>query len=709
MIFFCMLFLLRRLFGAGSLLRFGMCAVVLFSGSFMAVYGQPTDYFPEQFSSNDFPEPFTEELFPADSARGKRLKEVEISAQRIQSAANSVSPYQAIERKQLQLMQGTQASDAIRQFSGMTLRDYGGIGGLKTVSIRSLGAGHTTVGYDGLPVSDGQTGQIDLGRFSLFSIEKITLNTGQSENLLQPAQMFASAGVVQIETVMPQLSDAKPWALRGIVRGGSFGLFQPALAAAFKLSEKWSAEAEAEWLRSDGRYPFTLHYGGVSDSSSREKRINSDVSDSRFSIHARRHYPDKRKASLRAEYRNSERGLPGPVIFYNSFSKERLNGNELLLQGRYENRQNRLEWQANGKVARKETSYLEVRNSLPDGSQESHYLQYEGLASGAMQFRATEGLLLSMSHDFSLLTLSSNLPHNLKPVRTSWLGVAAAQFRHKQLTATASILSTRSNDHVEQGKSGKLQQRWSPYVGIQYRLSEQSPVRLRLFYKESFRLPTFNDLYYPRMGNPSLNPEIARQWNLGATWISSPGKVFNYLSIRADGFRNRIKNQLVAMPRQSMFIWTVTNFGQTRIEGADFAVETRWPLREALSIEASGSFTLQKAVDVSNPNSSSYKQQIPYTPRQSGAAMLGLQSREWSLTYQLWMAGTRYSMAQSIAANRLDPYTEQSISVSRRWQTGPVLLTLKGEIQNLTNETYQVVKSYPMPGRSFRIGLYFEL
>ena len=182
MIFFCMLFLLRRLFGAGSLLRFGMCAVVLFSGSFMAVYGQPTDYFPEQFSSNDFPEPFTEEFFPADSARGKRLKEVEISAQRIQSAANSVSPYQAIERKQLQLMQGTQASDAIRQFSGITLRDYGGIGGLKTVSIRSLGAGHTTVGYDGLPVSDGQTGQIDLGRFSLFSIEKITLNTGQSEN-----------------------------------------------------------------------------------------------------------------------------------------------------------------------------------------------------------------------------------------------------------------------------------------------------------------------------------------------------------------------------------------------------------------------------------------------------------------------------------------------------------------------------------------------
>ena len=262
---------------------------------------------------------------------------------------------------------------------------------------------------------------------------------------------------------------------------------------------------------------------------------------------------------------------------------------------------------------------------------------------------------------------------------------------------------------MENGKSGKTHQRWSPYVGIQYRLSEQSPFRIRLFYKESFRLPTFNDLYYPRTGNTSLNPEIARQWNLGATWVSAPGKRLTYLSVRADGFRNRIKNQLVAMPRQSMFIWTVTNFGQTRIEGADFAAESRWSLTPDLTLEASGSFTLQRAIDVSNRESNSYKQQIPYTPKESGTALAGLQFGGWSLTYQIWAAGTRYSMAQSIASNRLSPYAEQSVSVARRLQAGSALLTLKGEIQNLTDASYQVVKSYPMPGRSFRVGLYFEL
>ena len=644
----------------------------------------------------------------ADSGIGKRLEEVEISGGRILTPANSVSPFQSLNRKQLQQMQGTQASDAIRQFSAITLRDYGGIGGLKTVSIRSLGAGHTTVGYDGVPVSDGQTGQIDLGRFSLFSIEKISLNTGQSDDLLQPAQMYASAGVIQIETVLPELSDTKRWGVRGWVRSGSFGLFQPAVAVSHRISDKWTAEAEAEWLRSDGRYPFTLRYGGITDSSSREKRINSDVSDSRFSIHAQGHFLPGKRVSLRAEYRNSERGLPGPVIFYNAFSKDRVSTGDLLLQGRYENRRNRLQFQFNSKFARKESAYDEVRNTLPGGAQHNHYLQYEGLVSGTLQFRATEGLLFSTANDANILTLSSNLPNNLTPVRTTWLGVVGAQFRHRRWVTTATLLSTWSADHVENGKSGKTHQRWSPYVGIQYRLSEQSPFRIRLFYKESFRLPTFNDLYYPRTGNTSLNPEIARQWNLGATWVSAPGKRLTYLSLRADGFRNRIKNQLVAMPRQSMFIWTVTNFGQTRIEGADFAAESRWSLTPDLTLEASGSFTLQRAIDVSNRESNSYKQQIPYTPKESGTAMAGLQFGAWSLTYQIWAAGTRYSMAQNIVSNRLSPYAEQSVSVARKLKAGSALLTLKGEIQNLTDASYQVVKSYPMPGRSFRVGLYFE-
>ncbi|MEN6422945.1 MAG: TonB-dependent receptor plug domain-containing protein, partial [Smithella sp.] len=76
----------------------------------------------------------------------------------------STSPTQMLTRKTIQSLHALQLSDAVKHFSGVTVKDYGGIGGLKTISVRSLGANHTAVIYNGVAVSDVQTGQIDIGR-----------------------------------------------------------------------------------------------------------------------------------------------------------------------------------------------------------------------------------------------------------------------------------------------------------------------------------------------------------------------------------------------------------------------------------------------------------------------------------------------------------------------------------------------------------------
>ena len=46
--------------------------------------------------------------------------------------------------------------DALKRFAGVQVKDYGGVGGMKTVNIRGLGAGHTGVVYDGVQVGDCQ-------------------------------------------------------------------------------------------------------------------------------------------------------------------------------------------------------------------------------------------------------------------------------------------------------------------------------------------------------------------------------------------------------------------------------------------------------------------------------------------------------------------------------------------------------------------------
>ena len=101
-----------------------------------------------------------------------------------------VIPAQKMDKLTLQSLNSFSVADAIRYFSGIQIKDYGGIGGLKTVNIRSLGTHHVGIFYDGIQLGNAQNGQVDLGKFSLENMEEISLYNGQKSEIFQPAKDF---------------------------------------------------------------------------------------------------------------------------------------------------------------------------------------------------------------------------------------------------------------------------------------------------------------------------------------------------------------------------------------------------------------------------------------------------------------------------------------------------------------------------------------
>ena len=77
----------------------------------------------------------------------QRLDEVVIEAQ---TPVKEVIPAQRLAGDGLQRLGAHSVADAIRYFSGVQIKDYGGVGGLKTVNIRSMGTNHVGVFYDGI-------------------------------------------------------------------------------------------------------------------------------------------------------------------------------------------------------------------------------------------------------------------------------------------------------------------------------------------------------------------------------------------------------------------------------------------------------------------------------------------------------------------------------------------------------------------------------
>ena len=269
-----------------------------------------------------------------DSINGEmhHLDAITVTARRMPAKITSTTSVQVLGREDLKNLGLQNMGDAVRRFAGTNVRDYGGIGGLKTVSVRNLGAAHTAVSYDGVAISNTQAGQIDIGRFSLDNISNLSLAIGHDDNLLQSARLFASAGVLNIETEKPQFEKGCKHLTQLQLRGGSFGYITPALRHWQQLGERTQLSIDGNYLKADGTYPYTLKNGNLI---TEEKRTNSDIESIQGEANLFHTFKDKSEWNTKVYYYQSERGLPGAVILYNSESDERLWDKNIFVQSKY--------------------------------------------------------------------------------------------------------------------------------------------------------------------------------------------------------------------------------------------------------------------------------------------------------------------------------------------------------------------------------------
>ena len=633
-----------------------------------------------------------------------RLDEVVVVATRSKASSRATAPLQTISADKIKDMNALQVSDAIKHFSGVTVKDYGGIGGLKTVSVRSLGAAHTAVSYDGVTINDSQNGQIDIGRFSLDNVDMLSLANGQGDDIFQPARLFASAAVLNIRSKRPEFT-ARPFRGQLSMKGGSFGLLNPALYLEGRLSKCLALTGSAEWMSANGRYPYVLHYGDAEgDSTSLERRQNTDVKNLRTEM-TLFGQDSVQNGSLKAYYYYSQRGLPGATIFYNTanFSSQRLWDQNAFVQGHYRRTLGR-KWavQLNAKYNYSYTRYLDPEYLSSSGKDENLYHQHEYYLSLSGLYRPIDNLTLSLSTDGSISTLSADLVEFARPMRYLWLTSVACKYVNEWVTATASLLLTAVKDVTKVGTAADDHFRPSPYISASFRPFSEVNLRFRVFYKNIFRLPTFNDLYYGRVGNRNLKPENTNQYNVGITYQTRITKYVPLFSLTVDAYHNSVENKIVSYPTKNIYTWTMLNYGRVSITGVDVNGEISIAPHKDVTIHLGASYTYNRALNVTDPSSRDYRHQIPYTPRISGAANASLATTWFTLSYSLVWSGHRYAVNQNYAENRVPGYYDHSLSLNHEWKIRNHRLSANVECLNLTNKNYTVVRYFPMPGRSWR-------
>lgn len=616
-----------------------------------------------------------------------------------------VVPVQTLGGKQLQQLNAVSIADALRYFAGVQIKDYGGIGGLKTVNVRSMGSQHVGVFYDGIQLGNAQNGQIDLGRFSLDNMEAISIYNGQKSALLQPARHYASASALYLVSRRPPLDFAGAHRLKTSLRLASFATLNPSLRWEHQLSDRVSYALSAEYLTTSGRYRFRYKTRGGYDTVS--IRHNGDVRALRLEGGLWGKIPHGEWKG-QAYFYSSERGYPGaavrevPGLFRH---EDRQWDRNFFLQGSLRAAHGAYSYLLQAKYANDYLHYLsDPRKDISTMFVDNHYRQQEGYLSLAQLYEVSPSLQLSLSEDIQYNTLTADLYDFAYPSRWSSLTALAATYSLAGLRAQGSLLHTAVQDRVRQGSPAPGKRLWTPSLILSYR-PEGKPWQLRAFYKRIFRMPTFNDLYYTFIGSKHLRPEYTTQYDLGLTWSKRFGRgLVRSWELQLDGYYNEVTDKIIAMPTSNQFQWTMLNLGRVRILGADLASQLELGLGD-VSGSLRLTYTYQRAQDVTDREDFYYGGQIPYIPWHSGSVIGRLSWRGWELNYSFIYTGQRYDASANIRENRIRPWYTHDLALMRRMTLGRHQLQAALEVNNLFNQQYEVVRSYPMPGTNFRLKL----
>lgn len=629
----------------------------------------------------------------------QHLNEVVVTARAVQK---EIFPVQELSGRQLHQLSSHNVADALRYFSGIQIKDYGGVGGLKTVNIRSMGTNHVGVFYDGIELGNAQNGTVDLGRFSLDNMESVTLYNGQKSAIFQPAKDFGSSGSIYLQTRTPQFEEGKKYNVKASFKTGSFGVANPSILWEQKLGEQISSSFSAEYLHSSGKYKFTYRMQEGYDTTA--VRQNGDLNALRVEggLFGR---INQGYWKAKAYLYNSERGYPGAIV-RNKFSHEdRQWDTNFFTQGTF--KKDFTQWYsllANAKYAYDYLHYLADPNK--DESLmyvNNHYYQQEVYTSVANRFNLFPWWEASFSADYQFNLLNADLRDFVYPRRHTLLASIATALRFKQVELQASLLETYVHD-TSSGTPAPDKQKLTPSFFVSWRPFPQSGLNLRGFYKRIFRMPTLNDLYYTFIGNINLEPEFTTQYDLGFTYSRTFNNTWlRSLEVQTDVYYNEVENKIVATPTSNFFRWTMVNLGNVEIRGVDVALQTGWQIGRDLTISNRINYTYQRAQDFTDPKSEFYGGQIPYIPWHSGSAVVNLQWRSWEANYSFIYTGERYSSQANIPYNYQLPWYTSDFSVSKGLKVWKGNLKLTLEVNNLLNQQYEVVICYPMPGTNFKL------
>lgn len=577
-------------------------------------------------------------------------------------------------------------------FPGIQLRSYGGLGGLKTISFRSLSANHTSVVSDYFSLSQTQSGQNDLGQLPVNFVKSISLVWCDQVSLNYPVHSKLAGSILAIETYL--LPDQKKFRLTAGTQTGSFGQVDGYLLAARKW-KKFRAAVAGKIRHFNGNYPFS--YQNASQEV-RSKRANADLYDQYAQAAFTWFCDTNNQLHLELNEAHYNKGLPGAVVFYNPTSGQRLFGGNGSATLRHTFTKNKLSIASGISAQLQEVNYVDSAYLNTQGYLHNRYRTQEYGAQSQVRYRLEKHTFLFGVESRKELLYSN--AYTTQPDRLSSDAIAGWQYRQNKINVQAQSGFTYIEDHRQAQYTGK-KFFWQPSAAISF---NGKILQTSAGFRYTVRQPSFTELYFNQYTIASLHPEEAQLYwlKIGAEINRSKWNI----SAWAQPFYTWQTNKILALPTKNLFVWSIQNIGKSDAMGSEANLSVQLHSRRITHF-LKVAYTYQYTRDLTNPQSQSYGGHLAYMPLHSGSAnyLFSMENAGFgiSATYQ----GTRYTLNQNIPANEMESFLLLDISGWYKFSAGKHFVTVRAGLNNITNRQYAYIRYFVMPGINYTCSLLF--
>ena len=635
-----------------------------------------------------------------------RLDEVIVSASRTEMLV-SESPVAAevIPRTRLLERNAYRLSEALNGSTDLFIKDYGG-SNLKAVSLRGMNAEHTVFMVNGVRLSGMQNGVVDCGNIPVEMIERIeVIRSGNS------AIVGADAVAGSVNIVFPQTEEKSSISLHGAV--GSFGTSKTGVSLRQTVGPV-SIMGGAFMERSAGNFPFT-------DSRWTEQRTryrdNNDYDRKNLLLSLSTKLGTSSSIGALLWYDGSVRGIPGQIF---------------------------VESDPDGVARQKDRT---LRLLLSSGFPIAGTIQCRITADIQQLYQRFEDPLypygigpldIYSSNTIHGGTAEFNLPVSGKSILVVGAELRQYSLEGNELTTTPkrtqqslySIYDMRWHglgDVVEAiyvlpalryDRFSDIGSKTSPKLAVALRSvpvtawgMKNATFMLRGSIGTNYRVPTFNDLYYPWSGNPELKPENSTSSEAGVLFKND--FALSHM-VEITWFNIRTIDRILWAPGEGG-LWFPQNVGMSLSTGFEFSLTLRSP-DDKFSL--SGNYTAMKTTKENSDgeNDPTLTKQLPFVPREVGRVAVQYNpSPPVSWLPKIWIGlelrhtGLRYTTADNDPGTTLPSYTVAGLICGGDILVGSFSTRLTTSIQNLFDKSYEVMSGYPIARRSYTVSFSVQL